>query len=182
MLKKISIGVGIVVVIIIMAMVYMNNRNRTLSPAENITLMHKGLEVSVDYSRPSVRGRKIFGSAEEGALLPNGKYWRLGANEPTQLKVNRNFEFNGIKMMAGQYDMYAIPQEESFELRLNSGGRFWGYTEPDYNLDVLKTSVTYDHPGAAMEQFTIKGTDEKDGILLLFMWADRKWEVLITAL
>ena len=136
MRRKIVISVGIFILIVVIGLLYLNNRNRTLSPPGSTEIDNQGLIVSVEYSRPYVRGRKIFGNESGDLLLPYGKYWRLGANEPTLITVNQNFKFNGIAVPAGQYDMYAIPAHEFFEIRLNSGLRFWGATEPDYDEDV----------------------------------------------
>ena len=89
MKKKIIIGVIALVVIVLVFLVYANYRNRSLSPRGNTELTVNGLTVSIPYSRPSVKGRLIFGTAEQKALLPYGKYWRLGANEATEITVNK---------------------------------------------------------------------------------------------
>jgi len=179
MLKKILIGIGIFLVIVVAAMFYMNNRNRTLSPPGSTEINNQGLEVKVDYARPSVRGRVIFGTEAEGALLPNGKYWRLGANEPTLLTVNKDFSFNGIKVLAGQYDMYAVPGAGEIEIRLNRGMRFWGATEPDYEQDILKTVVPVETSAKMVEQFTITAVTEEADVKLVMMWANKIWSVRI---
>ena len=179
--KKILIGFGVFVIIVIAFVLFANNRNRTLSPPGKAEIANKDLKVSVEYSRPSVRDRLIFGTEGEGALQPHGKYWRLGANEPTKLTINKNFKLNGNSVTAGTYDIYAIPSEAGFEIRLNQDDRFWGYTEPDYSLDILKFTVSAEHPGTSVEQFTIKAKASGDDVKLVFHWADRQWEMLISA-
>ena len=67
MLKKILIGVGVVVVLLGAAFGYLQYRNYSLSPRGTAELENGGLEIMVDYCRPSVRDRVIFGTAEEGA-------------------------------------------------------------------------------------------------------------------
>src|SRR6187431_1951497 len=106
MLKKILIGVGILAVLLVAAFLYLNNRNRTLSPPGKAELTVGDLSVSIPYSRPSVRGRLIFGPKEQGALQPYGVYWRLGANESTEITVNKDINFNGQPIKAGTYRMY----------------------------------------------------------------------------
>ncbi len=120
MKKKIIIGVVAFVVLLGIAFVYLNYRNRSLSPSGTAELTANGLTVSIPYSRPSVRGRLIFGTAEEKALQPFGMYWRLGANESTEITVNKDFLFNGQPVTAGTYRMYAIPNAGEFEIVLNS--------------------------------------------------------------
>ncbi len=180
MRKYLLRGIGAFVFLVVIGIFYLNNRNRTLSPSGFSELENNGLIVSVEYSRPSVRDRLIFGSKEEGALLIYGEYWRLGANEPTLLKVNRDFNFNGAAVPAGEYAMYAIPLVEGFEIRLNSELRLWGVNEPDYSLDVLKTTIKHTMPTSPTEQFTIETVARESGVNLVFSWSDRIWEVMIT--
>jgi hypothetical protein len=85
MKRKILIGAVILVVVLGAAMAYLNYRSRTLSPSGSGTITNGDLTVSVSYSRPSVRGRVIFGTKEQNALQPYGAYWRLGANESTEI-------------------------------------------------------------------------------------------------
>src|SRR6478736_2851614 len=118
MKKKILIGLAIVIVLLAIGFAWLNNRNRTLSPPGKTELTVNGLTVSIPYSRPSVRGRLIFGTEEQKALQPYGKYWRLGANESTEITVNKDVLFNGQPVKAGTYRMYAIPGAASFEIAL----------------------------------------------------------------
>ncbi len=176
--KKILIGVGIVVVLLVAAFVYLNNRNRTLSPPGDTSVSSGGLEVTVTYSRPSVRDRLVFGDAADGALQPYGVYWRLGANEPTFLEVNQNFTFGDAAIAAGKYVIYAIPQEGGMELRLNGDLRMWGYTEPDYSQDITSLVVPMES-ASFTEQFTIETVSDPLGARLVFSWDAYQWEVLL---
>ncbi|MEQ8905939.1 DUF2911 domain-containing protein [Ekhidna sp.] len=176
MKKKILIGVGIVVVLIVAAIFYLNNRNRTLSPPGQAIGAMNGDTVSVEYSRPSVRDRLIFGEEEEGALQPFGVYWRLGANEPTLLNVNYDFMFGDAQIEAGKYVIYAIPRKGEMELRLNSDLRFWGYSEPDYEKD-LATVIVPMNQSNHTEQFTISVESSASGFELIFNWGKQQWRL-----
>ncbi|MEO9872038.1 DUF2911 domain-containing protein [Ekhidna sp.] len=178
MKKKLLIGFGILVVLIVAFMIYANNRNRTLSPPGLTNATGKGMEVSVNYSRPSVRNRMIFGEVEEEALQPYGVYWRLGANEPTLLEVSESFTFGEKKITAGKYVIYAFPRKGEMEIILNSDLRFWGYTEPDYEQD-LATVVVPLSRNEHVEQFTIDAVEIKNGVNLVFTWGNFKWELPI---
>jgi hypothetical protein len=181
MKKKILIGVVVVVVLLAIGFVYLNNRNRTLSPPGNAELTVNGLTVSIPYSRPSVRGRLVFGTEEEKALQPHGKYWRLGANESTEITVNKDVLFNGQPVKAGTYRMYAVPGAESFDVALNSELGKWGAMEPDYSLDVLHTSVPAEHASTPVEQYTISLVEADGGINVVFEWSDTKFTVPVKA-
>lgn len=174
-MKKAIVIIGVVLLFLAGALFFMNNRNRTLSPPGSSELSAGGWSVKVNYSRPSARERLIFGEKEEGALLPYGIYWRLGANEPTIIDVNKDFVFGEMDLSAGKYVIYAIPRKGEMELRLNADLRFWGYSEPDYSQDlatqIVKLTLSEEHT----EQFTIEvGQDGKDA-RLDFSWGSYTW-------
>jgi Protein of unknown function (DUF2911) len=172
MKKKIFIGLGVFALLVVAFLFYANNRNRTLSPPGSAELSVGDLKVSIPYSRPSVRGRVIFGTEEQKALLPHGKYWRLGANETTQITFSKDVLFNGEPVKAGSYRIYAVPGPESFQIILNSEISWWGYSEPDYSKDVLKTNVQIQKTQSPVEQFTIRMLESEGGINIYFEWAD----------
>ncbi|NBW36239.1 MAG: DUF2911 domain-containing protein [Cytophagia bacterium] len=180
MVKKIVIGVIVVVVILGAAAAYMMNRSRTLSPSGEASLTNGALTVSVKYSRPSVRGRLIFGTKEQGALQPYGVYWRLGANEATEISFNKNVNFNGQPVEAGTYAMYAIPEEGGFEIILNSETGYWGAFEPDHSKDFLKTKIQSQGGNNVVEQYTISTLPMEGGVNVLFEWSDLRWSIPVT--
>lgn len=164
MKKKILIGVIALIVVLAAAFAYLNNRNRTLSPPGSAQLTNGDLSVSLTYSRPSVRGRVIFGTKEQGALQPYGAYWRLGANESTEITFNKDVTFNGHALKAGTYRVYAIPEAEEFEIIVNTALGRWGAFEPDHTLDILKTKIPVERSSAAIEQYTINLLPADGGI------------------
>lgn len=156
MLKKIIIIVAVLAVIVVAGLYYANNRNRTLSPPGQASITEGDLTVSVSYSRPSVRGRLIFGSEEAGALQPYGAYWRLGANESTEITFSRDVQFSGNLVKAGTYRMYAVPGPTSFDIILNTELGRWGVFEPDPTEDILRISTPVHRLDSPVEQFTIR--------------------------
>lgn len=181
MLKKILIGVGVLAVLLVAAFFYLNNRNRTLSPPGKAELTAGELSVSITYSRPSVRGRLIFGPKEQSALQPYGVYWRLGANESTEITINKDVSFNGQPVKAGSYRMYAVPGAETFEIILNSELGKWGAFEPNHELDLLHTKVPVQKTTAAVELYTINLEAIENGINVVFEWSDTRFIVPVTA-
>lgn len=179
--RKIWISIAAVVLFLVAAALYLNYRNRTLSPPGSQTLTSGGITVQVDYSRPSVRGRVIFGTEEQQALQPYGEYWRLGANEATRISFSRDVMFNNQSVKAGTYRMYAIPGARSFELRLNSDAEGWGASEPDYEQDVLRTTVPVQKISMPVEQFTISLAPGGEGIDMVFEWSDVRLVVPVKA-
>jgi len=181
MKKKILIGVGIFVLILVVGFIYLNYRNRSLSPPGTANYTNNGLTIEIPYSRPSVKGRLIFGPESEEALLPYGVYWRLGANEATEITLNKDILFNGNEISAGTYRMYAVPGANDFEISLNSELGKWGAFLPDYNLDVLKTKIPIERGAPSVEQFTIRFEEEGADVLVVCEWSDVKVKIPIEA-
>jgi hypothetical protein len=180
MKKKILIGIGIFVLIIVVGFMYLNYRNRSLSPPGEAQYDKNGLKIEVSYSRPSVRDRLIFGPEEDGALQPYGVYWRLGANEATEITFNRDVLFNGQELASGTYWMYAMPGADEFQIILNSETGKWGAFEPDHSLDLLKTMVPAEK-GGHVEQFTISIVEEGAGAAVVCAWSDVKVRIPVEA-
>jgi hypothetical protein len=177
MKKKILIGAGIFVLLLILGAFYLNYRNRTLSPPGVVRYDQNDFIIEIPYSRPSKKGRMIFGTEEEGALQPYGKYWRLGANEATEISFSRDVLFNGNPVPAGTYRIYAVPGERQFEISLNSELGKWGAMEPDYEMDVLKTTVPVEKSNQSVEQYTIRFEEDGEDVLVVFEWSDVKIKV-----
>jgi hypothetical protein len=172
MKKKIFIVAGALILIVVVGLFILNYRSRSISPPAKAKYEQGDFSIEVSYSRPGMRGRQIFGTKESGALLPYGVYWRMGANEATEITFNKDVSFNGSAIAAGTYRMYSVPGEREFEISLNSGLGKWGYSEPDYNLDVLKTRVPVQKPGNSIEQFTIRFEEDGEFVLIFCEWSD----------
>lgn len=179
--KKLWIGLAILAVVVMVIFFYLNYRARTLSPPGEEELTSGGITVSVDYSRPSVRGRLIFGPEDKDALQPFGEYWRLGANEATEVSFNRNVLFNGTPVKAGTYRMYAIPGADAFQVVLNTEVGESGSSQPDEANDILRTQVPKQRTSSPVEQFTISLAPEGQGIQMVFEWSDTRFVVPIRA-
>lgn len=179
MKKKVLLVIAVIVLLLAAAAFYLNYRNRNLSPPGNVSLSNGDLSVSVTYSRPSVRGRTIFGQGDD-ALQPYGQYWRLGANESTEITFSKDVLFNGVNVAKGTYRMYAIPGESSFDIGLNTAIGKWGYSEPNYELDVLKTKVPVQKTSSITEQHTIRLAQTDSGIDVIIEWADVRLTIPVT--
>lgn len=179
--KRLWIGLAVLAVLLIGFFLYLNQRSRALSPRAEEALTSGGITVTVKYSRPSVRGRLIFGPEDQNALQPFGKYWRLGANEATEVTFNRDVLFNGSPVKAGTYRMYAIPGADAFELVLNTEVGKSGSTPPDDANDVLRTNVPTQRTSAPVETFTISLAPEGAGVAMVFEWSDTRFVVPLRA-
>lgn len=108
-----------------------------------------GKTVTIDYSRPSMRGRQIF-----GGLVAYGEPWRTGANSATSLKTNVDLTIGGAAVPAGSYTLFTIPNENSWKLIINKQTGQWG-TAYDPKQDLARVDMKVTQLPAAMEVFTI---------------------------
>ena len=101
-------------------------------------------DISVDYHRPSVNNRRIF-----GGLVPYDVIWRAGANEPTKITFSTDAKIEGQPVAAGSYSLYLIPAKDQWTVVLNRFTGGWGTYSYDQGEDVLRAKVT---PAAAEPQ------------------------------
>lgn len=148
----------------------------------NNTLNNKEVFLQVDYSRPQKKGRLIFGSEEEGALVPYNKYWRTGANFCTDFYTSSEISFNGNKLDSGKYFLYTFPNEGTWDVVLNSEHGRFGFFNPNRDNDVLITSVPSYLIDDNLEQFTIdfqKKAETSDTLYLRLRWDNISVEIPI---
>jgi hypothetical protein len=170
MKKKIYIGLGIILVAIIGYAAFDAFSNRAHSPSKTTEFTHDGLDVKVVYCQPFKKGRTIFGEEKPGVLLPYGKYWRLGANEATEISFNKDVTIAGKPLTAGTYRMYAVPGADTWQVVLNSELGKWGSENPDHSLDVLTVEVPAATAPSETEQFTINFGGHDSGVNMDFVW------------
>ncbi len=85
-------------------------------------------KVEVEYSRPSIKGRVIFGD-----LVPYDKLWRTGANLNTTIEFSAPVKFGDVDVKAGKYSLFTVPGKEVWVVHLNSNTELWG--EEDFNAE-----------------------------------------------
>jgi hypothetical protein len=167
MRKKIFIVIGILLLAYAAYFVYGMLTTRSHSPSETKSISHQGLDVKVVYCRPYKKGRLIFGEEKDKALVPYRKYWRLGANDATEITFSKDVNFGDIPVKAGSYRMYAVPQADLWTLSLNSELGQFGYNEPNHSLDVGKLDVSVDTAPVETEQLTITFDPDSTGVITM---------------
>ena len=93
--------------------------------------------ITLDYSRPNVNGRTIFGD-----LLNYGEVWRLGANECTKITLEYPITIGGQKLKKGTYSMYALLEKNQWTVVFNTDSEQWGSNDYDASKNVLEYSVS----------------------------------------
>ena len=89
------------------------------SPTSTITQRVGLTDVTITYSRPSLRGRKAFGKNEDKVIVAYGQRWRTGANSTTSIKFSDDVTVEGQKVSAGEYGLYTIPDKNEWTVVLN---------------------------------------------------------------
>lgn len=93
-------------------------------------------EVGIEYHRPGVKGRKIW-----GGLVPYDEVWRLGANEATTIQLEHAVKIDGRDVPAGTYALFAIPGQDTWTLILNKQPQQWGAYFYKQEQDLLRFTV-----------------------------------------
>ena len=143
--------------------------SKPLSPSATANYNKDGLEITVDYCRPSKRDRVIFGNDEQKALVPYGKWWRTGANEATVIKINKDVIIGDKPLKAGRYTIFTIPSPTTWTVMINAEVGQWGLS---YNpaKDILKTEVSSSQKENAEEMFLIDFTEQPKGANMILHW------------
>jgi hypothetical protein len=163
-MKKITVALSCLVIA-----THMNAQVKMPAPSPTQTIKQDFAlgSIEIKYSRPSAKGRKVFGD-----LVPYNKLWRTGANGATIIKFTDVVEIKGKKIDTGSYALYCIPKADSWEVILNKGISNWGvdgYKESD---DVVRFNVESVKNKTKLENFTIQFNNVKpESCDLVLMWA-----------
>ena len=142
------------------------------SPRVELTGQISGVDVSVIYGSPSVKGRDIW-----GALVPYGKVWRTGANEATIIKLGGDVVVEGQSLPAGQYAIFTLNEEDKSTVIFNKEYEQWGAYDYDEAKDAIRVKVAPKGLEESVEKmdFVIEGNQ------LILRWADRAIPLGISA-
>lgn len=124
--------------------------------------------MTIDFSRPGVKGRKIWGELVPYGMAPGNKYskdkpfpWRAGANEKTTIEFSSDVMVNGNALPAGKYSIAMIPSKDDWTVIFNKNSEGWGTYDYDESLDALRLTVTPEE--APFEEWLRFGFDNLDG-------------------
>src|SRR5712671_534978 len=109
-----------------------------------------GKTVTVDYSSPRAKGRKVY-----GGLVPYGDVWRAGANEATTFSTTADLMVGGSHVPAGSYTIFTIPNKDKWTLVISKKTGEWGTAYPGPSEDLARIDMKVSALPAAVENFTI---------------------------
>jgi nucleoid-associated protein YgaU len=135
------------------------DKSKRPSPPAVVKTTVRGTDVTIDYSRPSLKSREAFG--EKSPLAPVGEVWRTGANEATTFTVSKDVKIEGQALAAGTYSLFTIPGATEWTVIFNKTAKQWGAYDYKAADDVLRVKVKPTTIATPVEQFTI--TADKSG-------------------
>lgn len=145
------------------------------SPRDTASATIGGATIKVDYSRPSMRGREIF-----GGLVPWNQPWRTGADQPTTLITDRPLVIGGQPLPAGSHALYTLPTPGGWKLIVMKAIPRWGIPYPGEAQDLFRADMTVSQLSAPVETMTIKIEPRGEGGVLAIEWDRTRAEIPFT--
>ncbi len=153
-MKRLSVIVGLIFIFsltLVLSSIVLAQGN-SVRPSLAATVTQKlGTEtvITIDYSRPGVKGRKIWGDLVPYGLAPGNRYskdkpfpWRAGANETTTIEFGSDLVVEGKKLAAGKYSIHMIPSEKDWTIIFSTNDSLWGSYLYNQEEDALRVTVT----------------------------------------
>jgi len=155
-----------ILMMVVVASAQQDKSKRPSPPAQTSCKFSDGKNITVDYSSPRMKGRKIF-----GGLVPYGQVWRAGGNEATTFVSDINLSVGGKDVPAGSYTIFAIPDPDKWTLIISKKTGEWGVPYPGQENDLARTDMKVSKASGPVENFTI-GFDQQGSTCTLRM----EWE------
>src|SRR5271170_7845168 len=108
-------------------------------------------DIEIEYSRPGIKGRTIF-----GGIVPYGQVWRTGANQATKITFSTPVKLNGQDVPAGSYALFTIPGEDEWTVILSKNSSQFGAFQYDPKDDLVRFKVIPVELAETIETFTIE--------------------------
>jgi Protein of unknown function (DUF2911) len=143
----------------------MDKASRPSPPAKAACELAGGKTITVDYSSPRAKGRKIF-----GGLVPYGEVWRAGANEATTFVTTTDVMVGGSHVPAGSYTIFTIPNKDKWTLIISKKTGEWGIPYPGADQDLARVDMKVSAAPSPAENFTIAFDKAASGCTLRMEW------------
>ena len=167
MKKTILLSIMLLQCVLLSAQNKVQIRLTAASPASSFEQEVGSAKIKITYSRPLVRGRKIFGE-----LVPFEKLWRTGASDCTVITTSEDIYFGNSILKAGSYSMFSIPSINEWTIIVNTDTTLHGETGYDEKKDVMRFKVPLEKNPNFYETFTIELNDinSKGEAFLKILW------------
>src|SRR6202035_541859 len=148
-MKKIAVAVLFVFTLCLVS--FAQDKSKRPSPAEQAQCKFSdGKTITVDYSSPRAKGRKIFGE-----LVPFGQVWRTGANEATTFVTSADVVVGGKTVPAGSYTIFTVPNADKWTLIINKKTGEWGIPYKYESDELVRVEMNVSKLPSPVENFTL---------------------------
>lgn len=176
MKRKLAVGTLAVVLATGLVAVAQQDKSKRPSPPAQATFdLGGGKSVTIDYSSPRVKGRKIYGE-----LVSFGQVWRTGANESTTLVTTADVSIGGTTVPAGSYTIFTIPNKDKWTLVISKKTGEWGTDYPGASNDLARVDMKVSALPSPVENFTISFEKAGMGANLNIDWETTRASVMIS--
>ena len=151
--------------------------SRPSPPAKATCTLGNGKTITVDYSSPRAKGRKVFGE-----LVPYGEVWRAGANEATTFVPTADIMVGSAHIPAGTYTIFAVPNKDKWTLIINKKTGEWGIPYKYESDELARVEMKVSSIPAAVENFTIAFDKTGGGCTLRMEWENTRASVAISGM
>lgn len=148
---------------------------RPSPPAKAECKFSYGKTITVDYSSPRMKGRKVM-----GGLVPYGKVWRAGANEATTFVTDSDLMVGGKPVPAGSYTIFAVPNQDKWTLVVSKKTGEWGIPYPGEKDDLVRVDMKVSSLPSPLENFTIAFDQAGDACKLRMDWETTRASVEVS--
>jgi hypothetical protein len=150
MMKKTAVAVLSVLALCLISSAQQDKSKRPSPPAQAQCKFSDGKTITVDYSSPRAKGRKIFGD-----LVPYGQIWRTGANDATTFVTTAAVSADGRDIPAGNYTIFTVPDQNKWTLIVNKETGEWGIPYKYESKELSRIPMSVSKTPSPVENFTI---------------------------
>jgi len=178
MRRALTIGGFVLVAVAVAAIAIHAQQDKSKRPSPPATAkcdLPAGKSITVDYSSPRAKGRKIFGD-----VVPYGEPWRTGANEATTFVTTADLMVGGQHVPAGKYTIFTIPNKDKWTLIISKKTGEWGIPYPGADSDLVRADMNASATSTPVENFTIAFDKGAKDCTLRIEWENTRATVAIT--
>jgi len=176
MLKKTAFAILLVVAACVTSYAQQDESKRPSPAAQAQCKFSGGKTITVDYSSPRMRGRKVFGE-----LVPYGKVWRTGANEATTFVTDESLiTVKGTDIPAGRYTIFTVPNPDKWTVIVNKHTNEWGIPYEYESEELARVPMSVTKLSSPVENFTISFDHTGGSCTMRMSWENTQASIEFT--
>ena len=175
-MRKTAVALLFLLSFTLLAVAQQDKSQRPSPPAQAKCDLPDGKTITVDYSSPRLKGRKVGGE-----VAPFGQVWRTGANEATTFVTTANFSIDGKVIPAGNYTLFTLPEEQKWTLIINKKTGEWGIPYKWEGNELMRAPMQVSSTSAPVEDFTISFEPMGNACTMHLDWGNTRASATFTA-